>query len=514
MTNNLRRLFENLSGFRNTAPIALVVVALVGSVAVPARQTWLISRLLHETTETLAPARLVASQLHAGLAEELALLRAPRADDADSALTRFEVLADSDDQRIASLFALSQHLDTASGNGIARLGDRVAAWRGISTGAAADVKARVVEGEGPMRALVRAHGAALEAVSDVEEELRGQAATRDDRLGELDRVGLGWNIVLVMAALAALFAVALLMAREHRSLAETQARAAREAAMRDRLERVLQSRSRLIRGFSHDVKNPIGAADGYAALLAEGIYGELTPGQRESVERLRRSIRVALTLIFDLHELAAAETGHLELKMEPVDVASLVDTLVDDYRASARAAGLGLEVHVDRGPAIVTSAARVRQILANLISNAIKYSERGAIHVRAGAVAQGPDRLPGAWIRIDVIDEGPGIPRDKQEFIFEEFGRIAPAGKHGAGLGLAISRLLAQALGGHLTVASTPGRGSTFTLWLPARRGEDVVAAASSPALEPLSPGLAQGAADRADARPHRMEEEAERQDL
>jgi signal transduction histidine kinase len=512
MTNNLRRLFANLSGFRNTAPIALVVVALVGSVAVPARQTWMISGLLHETTETLAPARLLASQLHAGLAEELALLRAPRSGAADSALTRFRVLADSDDRRMASLFVLSQHLDTASAARIDRLGDRIAAWRGIAT-AAIDVNTRVLEGEGPMRALVQAHGAVLDAVSDVDEQLRVQAAVRDLRLGELDRVGLGWNVVLVMAALAALFSVALLMAREHRSLAETQARAAREAAMRDRLERVLQSRSRLIRGFSHDVKNPIGAADGYAALLAEGVYGELTPDQRESVQRLRRSIRVALTLILDLHELVAAETGHLQLKMEPVDIGSLVETLVDDYRASARAASLGLEGHVDRPPAIVTSATRVRQIVANLISNAIKYSERGVIHVRAGAVAHGPDRLPGAWIRVDVTDEGPGIPHDKQEFIFEEFGRIAPAGKPGAGLGLAISRLLAQALGGQLTVASTVGSGSTFTLWLPARRGEDAVAASASP-LEPLALGFPHGAADRADARPHRMEEEPQRQDL
>jgi signal transduction histidine kinase len=541
---------------RNTAPLALVVIALIGSVAVPAYQTWLISGLLHETTETLAPARLLTSQLHAGLAEELALMRVPGAGIDDSLLQRFRILADSDDHRMASLDELGKRLDTAASRRIEVLTNHVATWRRVSHDAATGVRARQLEGEGPMRVLVTAHQAALNAVSDLSATLMGQAEARDRRMGDLDRVGLGWNIILVVAAFAALSSIAILMARERQSLALTQARARREEAMRkaaesfasvftredieqrvqeaapavmedhevrissdgevivtarpgiersdesaayaaifghlaslaiekvrileearagrDRLERVLTSRSRLIRGFSHDVKNPIGAADGYAALLSHGIYGELSASQLESVQRIRRSIQAALTLIHDLHELAAAETGHLSLTTETVDICALVAGLVEDYQAAANAAGLSLRASIDDDAIrLTTSPIRVRQIVSNLISNAIKYSEKGSVTVRATRVME-PDEANGAWARIDVADEGPGIPPEKQEFIFEEFGRIAPREKSGAGLGLAISRLLAKALGGQLTVQSAPGAGSTFSLSLPARREADV----------------------------------------
>jgi signal transduction histidine kinase len=501
----------------------LVVIALVGSVAIPARQTWLISGLLHQTTQTLAPARLLSSQLHAGLAEELALLRVPSGITSDSSLARFQVLADSDDRRMDSLAVLAQRLDGVASNRITALQSRIRSWRTVSNASAASVRARELQGEGPMRALVTAHRAALDAVSDVAGTLDDLAAARDRRMGELDRTGLGWNIILVIAAFGGLAAVALLMAREHQSLADSQARTRREIAMRedaragrDRLERVLGSRSRLIRGFSHDVKNPIGAADGYAALLAEGIYGDLTPAQRESVQRIRRSIHIALGLINDLHELAAAETGHLELKIEPVDLKALIAGLVDDYSAAARGAGIRLEQRVgDDAASLYSSGIRVRQILANLISNAIKYAERGAVTVGAQRIMTGPDGDSGPWIRIDVADEGPGIPPDKHGFIFEEFGRIAPGTKSGAGLGLAISRLLAEALGGRLTVASVVGTGSTFTLWLPMRRVVDERGAGAVAAeLEALPLRLPQGTADGADARPHRIEEDRERQNL
>ena len=277
----------------------------------------------------------------------------------------------------------------------------------------------------------------------------------------LEQASLLWNTFLVITAFAALSAVLSMTMRERRVLSEAQ-----EA--RNKLERVLASRSRLIRGFSHDVKNPIGAADGYAALLAEGVYGPMSAAQLESVEHIRRSIHSALSLIGDLHELASAETGHLAVKKERVNLRAILAELIDEYQAAARAGGLILEGQLDDylAPAW-TSEVRVQQIMSNLLSNAIKYTPRGSVTVETRMSYRGPAGKRGAWIRIDVTDTGPGIPADKQEFIFEEFSRIGTHEKLGAGLGLAISRLLAGALGGHITLDSEVGRGSCFTLWLP-----------------------------------------------
>ena len=248
---------------------------------------------------------------------------------------------------------------------------------------------------------------------------------------------------------------------------------------RAELERIMKSHSRLMRGFSHDVKNPLGAADGYAELLTAGIYGALSAEQYERVEGIRRSIRVALALIDDLHALARAEVGRLELSVTPVDLGDLARASGEDYRASAEASGLSLSVDLPLEPLVVASdRARVRQIVSNLLSNAIKYTAAGSIMLR---VRRWPrHQLPETtgWAAIDVIDSGPGIPPEKWDAIFEEFSRLAPAQTSGAGLGLTISQRLAQALGGQITLQSEVASGSTFTLWLPLEKAEESASAA------------------------------------
>ncbi|HEU4631666.1 MAG TPA: PAS domain S-box protein [Gemmatimonadaceae bacterium] len=254
--------------------------------------------------------------------------------------------------------------------------------------------------------------------------------------------------------------------RERLLAAEREARAEAERR-REELERVTESRTRLMRGFSHDVKNPLGAADGFAALLEEGIGGELSEPHRRSVQRIRRSIQTSLRLIDDLLELARAEAGQVELKVQRVDVAELVQEIAEDFRGQVDAAGLALEVLASDSLPVESDAARVRQILSNLVSNAAKYTHEGRVMLvacrRTGAGAPGP----GAWTAIEVTDTGPGIPPEKHETIFQEFTRLDPDAPHGAGVGLAISRRIARLLGGDVTVESEVGRGATFTLWLP-----------------------------------------------
>ena len=237
---------------------------------------------------------------------------------------------------------------------------------------------------------------------------------------------------------------------------------------RDELERVMKSRERLMRGFSHDVKNPLGAADGYADLLSSGIYGALAVKQQESVQRIRQSIRRALDLIDDLHELARAETGSIVFREELVNIGDLVRASGDEYRGAADAAGLPLTVDVAEDiPLVKTDSGRVRQIVANLLSNAIKYTRTGAVTIHVRKYPAAVIRKARRWIDIEITDTGVGIPADKHEQIFEEFSRLDTSDRPGAGLGLAISKRLAEALGGQIMVSSEVGCGSTFTFRIP-----------------------------------------------
>lgn len=260
-------------------------------------------------------------------------------------------------------------------------------------------------------------------------------------------------------------------AEQERERLLRQAQEARTEAerRRDELQRVTESRNRLMRGFGHDVKNPLGAADGYLQLMEEGVVGDLSEKQEESVASARRSIGAAIDLIDQLLELARAEATEIELQTEPVDLRDLVRDAAGEYRARAESQGLSLSTEIDDDvPVIDSDASRIHQIIGNLLTNAVKYTEHGSVTVRVepreGAGAPGPGR----WVAIDVADTGPGIPEEQQRRLFREFSRLGEFGKEGAGIGLAISRRLAHALGGELTVESTVGEGSTFTLWLPA----------------------------------------------
>jgi signal transduction histidine kinase len=238
-----------------------------------------------------------------------------------------------------------------------------------------------------------------------------------------------------------------------------------EVDARVKLERLVDSRSRLMRGFSHDVKNPLGAADGFAALLASGVYGDLSSAQQQGIDRIRNSIRNSLTLIDDLHDFVRAEAGHVSLRPTPTDVGVLVQSMGLQYEAAATAKGLSLKVTVAADlPSANIDAARLRQIIANLLGNALKYTDAGFVELRA---TMSSDGARGNGVTVEVADTGCGIPMEKQNYIFEEFSRLHSTSHPGAGLGLSISKLLAEALGGRISVRSTQGAGSIFTLWVP-----------------------------------------------
>ena len=219
----------------------------------------------------------------------------------------------------------------------------------------------------------------------------------------------------------------------------------------------------MLAGISHDVRTPLNSILGIAALLLDG---ELEETQRRWVQRIRASCELLLAMLNGMLETCSAHADGTELNADDVDVASLVREVCEVLQPQAHDKGLDLRVTVEDAAlgAWRTDPTRVRQVLANLLSNAVKYTERGGITLRV----LHRDRDGRAWAVVDVADTGHGIPEDEQARVFEEFHRLeAGQGAGGTGIGLAISQQIAATLGGRINLESTPGAGSSFSLWLP-----------------------------------------------
>ena len=228
------------------------------------------------------------------------------------------------------------------------------------------------------------------------------------------------------------------------------------------LERAMTERSRFFASMSHELRTPINAILGYTDLLREGVYGELAPVQTGPLDRVLRSARHLLELVNDVLDISKLEAGKLEIFPEPTPLAILLRELAATVELQARDKNLALELRLDEGITVVTDPGRVRQIVLNLLSNAVKFTDQGAVRVRLAA--------SGPWAEVSVEDTGPGIAPEDQERVFQEFEQTRDAaGRGGTGLGLPISVRLAGLLGGSLSLRSTPGEGSVFTLRLPLR---------------------------------------------
>jgi signal transduction histidine kinase len=248
-----------------------------------------------------------------------------------------------------------------------------------------------------------------------------------------------------------------------------------EVRARERAERSEAERSRFFAAMSHELRTPINAILGYNDLLLAGIFGELPPVQEDGIRRSQRAARHLLELVNDVLDLSKLEAGKVDVAPEPVRVDELLDDLLTTIRPMAEERGCAIELaRAGCAFSIRTDPRRVRQILLNLLSNATKFGAGRPVHVACvcvphGAVIPGGGRrrTAGDAVVIAVRDHGPGIARGDQERIFEEFVQLPGSTPGGTGLGLPISRRLAEVLGGALTVASEPGDGSTFYVTLP-----------------------------------------------
>jgi signal transduction histidine kinase len=235
----------------------------------------------------------------------------------------------------------------------------------------------------------------------------------------------------------------------------------RRAGERDQLDRM---KDEFVLTASHELRSPLTSVQGFAELLM--LERErLTPTQAETVEVILDNTRHLVRLLNDLLDLARSDAGRLTIKPVPTGVASLIEEATRTMRAQfdARRQQLSQEIGPDL-PEVDADRDRIRQVLVNLLTNANEYCPEGAgIQVKA--------RRVGAEVEIEVIDDGPGIPEQQLEHIFERFSR-GDAGETqrvgGTGLGLAISKSLVELHGGTIGAESNAGSGSTFRVCLPA----------------------------------------------
>jgi signal transduction histidine kinase len=233
----------------------------------------------------------------------------------------------------------------------------------------------------------------------------------------------------------------------------TKAKEAAEAAS--------NAKSRFLAVVSHELRTPLTAITGYAAILLEGVTGKLTEQQAGFVERMRTAAWHLTSVIDGILTFSRAEAGADEVRLEDVDVCALTEETAALLAPQVGKKSLALRVHVPpQGLRVRTDVGKLRQILLNLIGNAVKFSDTGTIDV---VVRRAAERF-----QIIVTDEGPGIPAERLHEVFEPFTQLANSnGRGGSGLGLSATRMLTELLGGSVTVKSTPGRGSEFKIDLP-----------------------------------------------
>lgn len=231
------------------------------------------------------------------------------------------------------------------------------------------------------------------------------------------------------------------------------------------LERVARAKSEFLANMSHELRTPLNAIIGYSELLSDPSFGPLKPGEvRKQARAIHSSGMHLLDLINDVLDLAKIESGKLMLHVEDVALKKVIKDSVELMRPDSDAKGLKLRVRLAKAPESVRAdEKRLRQILLNLISNAVKFTpEAGSVIVEAASTATG--------VAVSVIDTGIGIRPEFQEQIFEQFIQVDGSygrKQQGTGLGLALTRQLVELHGGTITVESEEDKGSRFTFTIP-----------------------------------------------
>jgi signal transduction histidine kinase len=334
--------------------------------------------------------------------------------------------------------------------------------------------------EGSSRAVIRLPNGGTWSVAAIH-----ALTTRSRRLA-LWTLGIGGVLFLAFGLL-----------REQRRALHVAARSVELERLYSDVKRANQAKSEFLANVSHELRTPLNAIVGFVELLRDGFYGDLTPRQVPPVDRIAASATHLRHLVDQVLDIAKIAAGRLEVHSETIVLRPFVLNVASELESLVSEKGLALSITVGASlPRVRTDPTHLRQILINLIGNAVKYTPSGSVSVRArllGAPEELGARTPtpragmddpsaaallakaprsGIWVALQVIDTGVGIAASDLARIFDEFEQVnaGPRGdsmQRGTGLGLAISRRLARLLGGDISVESVLGRGSTFTIWLP-----------------------------------------------
>jgi signal transduction histidine kinase/purine-cytosine permease-like protein/CheY-like chemotaxis protein len=300
-----------------------------------------------------------------------------------------------------------------------------------------------------------------------------------------------WRVFFCLMLVAGVFAWLQVLARESSAAAEEERSRqtrllfaeidahrktdAKLARARQVAEAANLAKTRFVVGVSHELRTPLNAVLGYAQLLE--LDPTIPEARREAIRIIRRSGEHLQGLIEGLMDISKIEAGRIEIERKEIRFADFLDQIAGMFRVQAAAKGIHFRVHYPPNlpQSVVTDETRLRQILINLLSNALKFTDHGEVGFFV--------RLPGEVMEFEVTDTGPGIQPEHLGRIFEPFERVAATPAQGIGLGLTITKLLVEILGGRITVESKPGIGSRFRVQLriPAAARAPMLAAASRP---------------------------------
>ena len=265
---------------------------------------------------------------------------------------------------------------------------------------------------------------------------------------------------------------------ERKRADETARQLAQEQAARAQAEELSQAKTDFLAVMSHELRTPLNAVLGYTELLDLGVTGPLTDAQRGHLHRVMMSARHLLRLVNEIMDFSTLEAGQLTVDCRPHRagvVAGMAYAIVESL-AERRRLELSRPFRTGEDHRYVGDEKRARQILVNLLANALKFTNPpGTVSLEIVATEAPPSpqlsSASGRWVGFRVHDSGIGIPEDQRETVFTPFTQLDTGHtrwRDGTGLGLPLSRRLARLMGGDVTVESASGRGSTFTLWLPA----------------------------------------------
>jgi signal transduction histidine kinase len=243
-------------------------------------------------------------------------------------------------------------------------------------------------------------------------------------------------------------------------------RTAELAVARDRAETADRLKSAFLATMSHELRTPLNSIIGFTGIVLKGLAGPLTAEQNKQLDIVRAAARHLLDLINDVLDISKIEAGELTVSCEPVDLQASIAKAVGIVKPLAERKGLALRVHVplDLGQTL-SDERRVQQVLLNLLTNAVKFTERGEVALTVEATSDA--------VHMRVADTGIGIKPEDLAIVFQPFRQVdsgTTRNHEGTGLGLAICRRLADLMGGEIRAESEWGKGSVFTFILPVRR--------------------------------------------